>query len=543
MQLSEKVALQTPSSGPTRKQTLLPTGGLNQRQANISITRGRRAPERKESEQDAPKKTGDQRANPKPGFKHLKMAQSLERVSLTHKQKAREKLPEDARFSDYPLLPEILEGLMKDVFAHLEAVQPSPVQKLAIPALLNARRPLVNGQPHRFLLAAETGSGKTLAYCLPIVDALKRDEIEAQERDEELKRQRKESGSSIWEIDPSEIDPPDTRPRPKALILLPTSELVSQVGSVIKKLTHKAKFRARQLSSDMSRRMIRSGLKDGCDIMIATPQLFASIAMRDPAILSECKYIVADEADSLFDRSFVNVTNSIIVRATLLHQLVLCSATIPTSLDKRLRRDFPEITRLVTPNIHAIPRRVTMSIVDIDDEPYKGNKMLACADILYSIAKDPGEPNFVKKVIVFVNQRESTAPLAEYIRSKGIDAVELDRDSASRQKGSLDFFVGPKTPLEAKKDQGNTEGYTPRKIDTISVLVTTDIASRGIDTITVKNVILYDVPYSTVDFIHRMGRTGRMGKRGRAVVLVDKHTNKAWVREVKSCMHVGAGLI
>ena len=75
------------------------------------------------------------------------------------------------------------------------------------------------------------------------------------------------------------------------------------------------------------------------------------------------------------------------------------------------------------------------------------------------------------------------------------------------------------------------------------VLVATDIASRGIDTLAVRTVILYDVPHSTIDFIHRLGRTGRMKMRGRGIVLVGRHDRRDIVKEVKEGMFRGQALI
>ena len=186
--------------------------------------------------------------------------------------------------------------------------------------------------------------------------------------------------------------------------------------------------------------------------------------------------------------------------------------------------------RLVTPNLHAIPRRVQLSVIEVEREPYRGNKNLACADALNNIAKDNTEPGYVKRVVVFVNERETTSALKDYLCSKGFDAVDIHRDT--RTRGFLETFTGPKEVTDAEPGRGQ-----------LKALVSTDLASRGIDTKMVKNVILYDVPFSTIDFIHRLGRTGRMGRRGRALVLVDKDSNMDWVREIRKSMFMGKSLI
>ncbi|KAK5245412.1 RNA helicase, partial [Cryomyces antarcticus] len=249
-------------------------------------------------------------------------------------------------------------------------------------------------------------------------------------------------------------------------------------------------------------------------------------------------------------------------------QLILCSATIPRSLDSFLRKRFPDIRRLVTPNLHAIPRRVQLGVVDVDKEPYRGNKNLACADTIWSIGKTaeehsstyPGEDAHenidVKRIIVFVNEREKTIEVAEYLLSKGIDAVALSRDTDERKQSEIlasfttatearDTGAAPPQALKPNYVPMNqAAGGSPRRmLPNTKVLVITDLGSRGIDTLAVRHVILYDVPHTTIDFIHRLGRTGRMGRRGRGVVLVGKGDRKDVVREVREGMFKGQALI
>lgn len=548
LQLSQRVAISEPARPAKQKSALYP-GGLNQREANLPPPRKpSQARIQRESLQVAQEGGGEKKfktpkkPNKRPDFKHLKMARALETVSKGHKQRVRQTLNElGGEFTDYPLLPSIQDALAKDIFADLDHYNPTPVQRLTIPALLGhdvSNEP--PKEPKSFLMAAETGSGKTLAYLLPLINHLKKEEaLEVERKAAEAEAAKNAPGTSQYDVDLSEIDPGIPRPRPRVVILLPTAELVSQVGSIVKRLSHAVKFRSILLSRDFSPTIIKNSLQANPDIVIATPHLLSSIAQSEPDILSGCHYLVADEADSLFDRSFREITQSILVRAENLKQLILCSATIPKSLDTTLRTTYPNIIRLVTPNIHAIPRRVTLGIIDIDDDPYKGNKKLACADILYNIARDPDETGFVKKVVVFVNSRDTTTPLTEYLQSKDIDAVEFGRDTQSRSESKiLEYFTGPK--VEAPQIAGSGPRAALKRM---KVLVTTDIASRGVDTKQVKNVLLYDVPFSTVDFIHRAGRAGRMGRRGRAFVFVDKQTNKGWVREIKECMHMGQGLL
>ncbi|KAI7114795.1 P-loop containing nucleoside triphosphate hydrolase protein, partial [Hortaea werneckii] len=289
----------------------------------------------------------------------------------------------------------------------------------------------------------------------------------------------------------------------------------------------------------------------------STPHLLSSITESDPNVLSRVTHLVIDEADSLLDRSFSPTTSAIVDRATpSLQQLVLCSATIPRSLDSYVSKRFPAARRLVTPNLHAIPRRVQLSVVDIDKVPYQGNRDLACAQTIWDIGKEAQElreerggtaaASHERKIVVFVNEREKTAELATYLQSKGIVATALSRDSDDRKQAEIiaEFTGIPtpsstSTPTPSTSPRASPRGHLPNT----KVLVTTDLGSRGIDTLPVKHVILYDVPHTSIDFIHRLGRVGRMGRRGRGVVLVGRHDRRDVVREVREGMFRGQALI
>ena len=517
------------------------------------------------------------------------MQSALSPVSYGQRTSIKAKISDTDSFDDFPLLPVVRDAVYTQALSGMEDVTPTPVQRLAIPVLLGnetraARRRSSMSQKkemEQILLAAETGSGKTLAYLLPVLDAVKR--AEAADAEEEIQRkareeeERRKSNFNALEPPPMSDAPHSTTGRPRAIILLPTSELVTQVSSVAKLLSHTVKFRSAPISSAYSSKVIRNRLfaPTGIDILISTPHLLASISESDPNVLSRVTHLVIDEADSLLDRSFAPSTSKITDKATpSLERLILCSATIPRSLDSYLRKRFPDIRRLVTPNLHAIPRRVQLGVIDVEKEPYHGNKDLACADTIWSIGKkaaenSPGEEGQtdMKRILVFVNERETTQEVTEYLVSKGIDAVALNRDTPEqRQSETLSAFTSSKResvdlgstnissikpsganyiPIGSRKASPTTTSPAPsrRHLPNTKVLVATDLGSRGIDTLAVRYVILYDVPHSTIDFIHRLGRTGRMGRRGRGIVLVGKNDRRDVVREVKEGMFKGQALI
>jgi ATP-dependent RNA helicase MRH4 len=564
---------------PNRRKQDGPFGGMNLKVAGIRGVeeRGNEGASKPASKYGASKEKRDARKDR--GFHALKMQRSLSPVSYDQRTRIKEKMVEWDSFSKFPLLKTIADSITTQALGGMSDVKPTPVQKIAIPALLGEKNAIggvgrrgKRPEKEEFLIAAETGSGKTLAYVLPMINAVKQEEaadVDFQEYEKALAEEKlRQKDFSLAAPGPSDIPHP-TSGRPRAIILVPTAELVAQVGAVVKSFGHTVKFRSAMISANITGNVIRNRLfsPGGIDIVVATPHLLASIADADPYILSRVTHLVIDEADSLMDRGFAPLTSAIIDRVTpSLKQLVLCSATIPRSLDSYLHKRFPDIRRLVTPNLHAIPRRVQLGVVNVEGDPYKGNKDLACADTIWSIGKAAAEHDGpvkgvmdVKRILVFVNERETTQTVADYLTSKGIDAVALSRDTpAERQSEMLSSFTAldpqtvPKEGPHPGSLRDNSANYVPfgktappvkRSLPGVKVLVTTDLGSRGIDTLAVRHVILYDVPHSTIDFIHRLGRTGRMGRRGRGIVLVGKHDRSDIVAEVKEGMFKGQALI
>ncbi|KAL8721214.1 MAG: hypothetical protein Q9225_002063 [Loekoesia sp. 1 TL-2023] len=583
MALSPKVGRPVEKSASRERRTgkniNSPFGGMNQTRADF-----RREPLPRSEAQIKRSSGGREIAQKDRGsrepFKALKMQKALSTVPYERRNSIKQKLADIESFDDFNLLPIVKEAVATQALSGMVDIAPTPVQRLAIPALTSEeKRSQTNndaGGMEQILIAAETGSGKTLAYLLPVLNAVK--QIEAIDAEEDARRKADEEenkkNNTVFELEapPLSNAPHPTTGRPRGIILVPTSELVTQVGSVAKNLSHKIKFRSALVSSAFSGKVIRNRLfaPTGIDVLICTPHLLASVAESDPNILSRVTHLVIDEADSLLDRSFAPSTSAIIDKATpSLRQLILCSATIPRSLDNFLRQRFPDMRRLVTPNLHAIPRRVQLGVIDVDKEPYRGNKSLACADTIWSIGKQaaehvmshtPGQQQTerfdIKRILVFVNEREKTVEVADYLNSKGIDSLALNRDTPEQRHNEiLGAFTSsePETvSIEPPKDASGPN-YSPtrlakqppprRHLPNTKVLVTTDLGSRGIDTLAVRHVILYDVPHSTIDFIHRLGRTGRMGRRGRGIVLVGKGDRKDVVKEVKEGMFQGKALI
>ncbi|KAK0722734.1 P-loop containing nucleoside triphosphate hydrolase protein [Lasiosphaeria miniovina] len=463
------------------------------------------------------------------GFKALNMQRSLTSVSYGQRASVKERIQAVDSFGLFDLLPSIKDAIASSVLKGMVDIKPTPIQRLTIPALLGQhmdpkrRRPRVVPDRKEVLLAAETGSGKTLAYLLPIANALKLAEADDttlasyNKRLEAEKVLRGDRPMSEW-ID--KFEPHPNMARPRAVVLVPTAELVDQVVAVAKDISHLAKFKARPLSASHNTLKIQRNLYSptGIDLVVATPHLLASIANSDPYVLSRVSHLVIDEADSLLDRSFSPETTSIIDRCMpTLKQFVLCSATIPKRLDTYLESKFPDVERITTPNLHAIPRRVQLGVIDVSKDPYRNNKNLACADAIWSIGKEAAQHEGpvkgvidVKRIIVFVNERETTQEVAEYLVSKGVDAVALHRDTPELRQSEMIASFTSSEPLLIDAATAATATATAaagrRHLPNTKVIVATDLASRGLDTVAVRHVILYDVPHTSIDFVHRLGR-------------------------------------
>lgn len=523
------------------------------------------------------------------GYHALKMQKTLAEVSYSQRNRIKEQISEPIRFNEMGLLESIHEAIARDTLPGMTNVRATPIQRVAIPALLKTGR---SNEREEFLLAAETGSGKTLAYLLPTLQGIKL--AEGEERRAAEAQARSEQEFEL--LDPHAIKPPPVTSaarraaaRPKVIILLPTSELVSQVGAVVKSLSHKVKFRSAMISASCSPTVIRNRLfaPEGIDILLSTPRLLHNLTVAAPNILSRVSHLIIDEADTLFDKSFVIHTTTVIDRsAPSVQKMILCSATIPESLDNFLRKRFPSMKRLVTPHLHTIARRTPLSVVDIRGEPYFNNRLLACADTICNLGKEELDKNSmtdskaqIKRILVFVNTREQTTEVANYLQKKGIDAVAMNRDEKEqRQSEILEGFTtrdatleepieepesaavsnlvpqcveakakvsqeGSSDPSDELPLQRDIPESTVRRLPNTKVIVATDIVARGIDTVAVKSVILYMVPKSTIDFIHRMGRVGRMGSRGRGIVLAGKDDHFEVISEIRRGMFQGKALI
>lgn len=375
---------------------------------------------------------------------------------------------------------------------------PTPVQKVAIKALTRKNE---DNPPRSWLIAAETGSGKTLAYLAPLISRLRAESLQESDTNDS------ESDFGV-----------------KSIVFVPTIELAEQVGNTVDKIAPEGfKSMVSAGASHHTSTIARNATK-GLDLLITTPDKVLKLMNHGRAALFDaCKTAVVDEADSLFNKSFSESTQAVLDRLVELQDAVFVTATIPRFFDKYLRDKWPHTVRLVTPSIHRMPRHIEFRVIEAWRRPYNNSKELALQQALYAMYHDNTEPGLTKRVIVFVNRSKDVPGCVEMLNKAGFDA-----QAVSRKEGNLGDFV---KPAESREKGG-----------TLQVLVGTDLAARGVDFHLVRNVILYDMPPSAADLLHRAGRTGRLGTKGRVFLIVNKHESKGWVRGLETIVKRGMAL-
>ncbi|KAG7194092.1 RNA helicase [Scheffersomyces spartinae] len=393
-----------------------------------------------------------------------------------------------------------------------------------------------------YLLAAETGSGKTWAYLASLLTKLKERDLET------------------YQISPEKYHQLKKAQIVRAMILVPTYELVDQIYQTLQ--------RANSIQYDIEQDIIKDqkydtaskdfmrlpdnntnlGLRifkwdknvppnkffDACnqrlDIVITTPGKITSLSKltnyaRPFRYFNGLEFCVFDEADTLLDGSFVEDTTSILKSLRQCRDLVLCTATVPKDVGKFIKQTFPQnsLIRVYTKDVHKIPRKIEVKLIDCFEKPYNGSKMKALAQCIYAIHNDGTEKGYTKRIIVFANAKLEL----ESIRNRLLDydfreedIVQLSSNDGIQDRLELIRpFLEPPTKIEDDLDKSQ-----------IKVILTTDIMARGLDFKGVKNVIIYDIPRNSSDLMHRIGRTGRMKQGGRVFILLDKSNRKSWMK-------------
>ncbi|RLN34106.1 DEAD-box ATP-dependent RNA helicase 5 [Panicum miliaceum] len=406
--------------------------------------------------------------------------------------------------------------------------RPSPIQAHSWPFLLDGRD---------LIGIAATGSGKTIAFGVPA-----------------LMHIRKKVGGKTGK-----------KAVPRCLVLSPTRELAQQIADVLSEAGTPCGINSVCLYGGTSKGPQIAALKSGVDIVIGTPGRMKDLIEMGFCNLNEVSFVVLDEADRMLDLGFEPEVRAILSQTSSVRQMVMFSATWPLAVHK-LAQEFmdPNPIKVVIGSEDLAANHDVMQIVEVLDDRSRDSRLLALLDKYHQAQSN--------RVLVFVLYKKEAARVETMLQRRGWKAVSVHGDKAQHDRTkALSLFKEGKCPLMTliysifgffaqpcplntsfasqgwailvesharcsdqrfktsknivanriiisvligKLESGiSTSASTHFSYD-VAHMIATDVASRGLDIPDVEVVINYSYPLTTEDYVHRIGRTGRAGKKG-----------------------------
>ncbi|XP_015778281.1 PREDICTED: probable ATP-dependent RNA helicase DDX4, partial [Acropora digitifera] len=331
--------------------------------------------------------------------------------------------------------------------------KPTPVQKYAIPAILGGRD---------VMACAQTGSGKTAAFLLPVMTGM---------------LQKGLTSSSM-------MGGPQC---PQALIISPTRELACQIYNEARKFSYETIVKTVVVYGGVSVPHQLRKIEMGCNLLVATPGRLKDFIERGKISLEKIQYLILDEADRMLDMGFEPVIRQVVEKLGMPgkceRQTLMFSATFPEEI-QRLAGDFLNDYIFITVGrVGGTTSDIQQTVMDVSDEQ-KREKLM---DLLSCSGSD--------RTLVFVESKRGADFLASLLSQEGFPTTSIHGDRLQQQREeALEDFRRGRCP----------------------VLIATNVAARGLDIDNVKHVVNYDLPSEIDEFVHRVGRTGRIGHQGKA---------------------------
>ncbi|CAE7802995.1 ded1 [Symbiodinium microadriaticum] len=358
---------------------------------------------------------------------------------------------------------------------------PTPVQKYSIPAVLEGSDVMV---------AAQTGSGKTAAFLVPIITAA------LQAGPKELT----EEGAVC----------------PTSVILAPTRELCEQIAQEAKRLTFRSFARVAAIYGGADALQQLRDIAGGVEIVVCSPGRMDDFLQRGVVSMEEVKFLVVDEADRMLDMGFEPQIRNIIENYGMPEpgeggrQTMMFSATFPQEMQD-MALDFldPAYYGIKVGQVGHAATDVEQCFEQVNFRE-KNDRLL---DLIAEASSENGEQG---KTLVFANTKNTVDDIVWVLNDSGIKAE----------------------PIHGGLTQGaRSRNLTLLKKGILNVLVATDVAARGLDLPGIEHVINYDLPQDGDTYVHRIGRTGRIGNKGRATSFVSNYDSasnlKMIVRHMK----------
>jgi len=307
---------------------------------------------------------------------------------------------------------------------------------------------------HDILGLAQTGTGKTLAFGLPMVDHLL--------------------------ANPGKPEPRNV----KALVLAPTRELVNQIADSLRTLTTGTRVSVVTVVGGQSIHRQTGQLARGADILVATPGRLIDLMGRGAVDLGQVRHLVLDEADQMLDMGFIHALRRIAPKLGTPRQTMMFSATMPTQMEELSRAYLTDPRRVQV----APPGKAADKVRQSVHFMAKGDKPARLRDLL---SRDPRA-----LTLVFARTKHGAEKLMKGLVADGFNAASIHGNKSQGQRDRA---------IKAFRD------------GTITTLVATDVAARGIDIPGVAYVVNYELPDVPENYVHRIGRTARAGRTGEAI--------------------------
>jgi ATP-dependent RNA helicase DeaD len=278
------------------------------------------------------------------------------------------------------------------------------------------------------------------------------------------------------------------RAQPQALVLVPTRELAIQVAEAFQSYAaHMRGFHVLPIYGGQSYTPQLKGLKRGAHVVVGTPGRIMDHMKRGTLDLGGLSFLVLDEADEMLQMGFVDDIEWILEKTPPTRQVALFSATLPSAIrriaQKHLKKPV-EITIQSKTSTAANIRQRYWLVSGL-------HKLDALTRIL--------EAETFDGMLIFVRTKLETVDLADRLQARGFDAAPLNGDIPQQQR------------------ERTVNALKAGKVD---IVVATDVAARGLDVERISHVVNYDVPYDSESYIHRIGRTGRAGRKGEAILFI-----------------------
>ena len=349
---------------------------------------------------------------------------------------------------------------------------------------------------------AETGSGKTLSYLFPIIGQMLIEGVPKNPYITKKENENNTNNDNKTEDKKNENEENNTKgynnlfrtniAYPLCLIIVPSRELATQISNESKKLAMNTGIKTVSIIGGEKRNYQYIDLSKGCDILVCTPLRLTDFLNSGKINLKMVKYLILDEAEKMLEPDFYEQLKSIFDKLPKrkYRQNLLFSATF--------NDDVKGIAKYCLNNYYYFCPLIE-SPKQIKHEFYHFNNGEEKIGNLLNYLKSDEVKN--KSIIIFMNSKKDVDTLYKILTTENMKSCTIhgDKIQADRNKSLREFSLGYK-----------------------NILISTDLISRGIDFPNVYCVINYDMPNNIDDYIHRIGRTGRLGQKGKAITYVDR---------------------